>query len=86
MPTGEEAAEARDWLRERFFDVVVEEKDRREELIRAGYAGLAAKNHTHWAHLVSVANPDFVVRNYGSGKSEAEALIRIRRRYGSEQE
>lgn len=81
---GEEEA-ARAWLHERGFDVVVEQRDLREQLIASGYAGIAADNHTHWADLVSVVNPDFVVPNYGSGKSAAEAVVRARRRYGSEQ-
>jgi hypothetical protein len=81
----EQADQARAWLRSKGFDAVVEERDRRDELMRTGFAGLASENHTHWAHLVSLRDPDFVVRNYGSGKSAEGAVIRARRRYGSEQ-
>ena len=72
--------EAREWLREGGFDVVIEEVDRREELLRGGHAGIDANNDTFWAHLVSVRNPDFVVPNYGSGKTEAAAVVRARQR------
>ena len=68
----------------RGFDAVVEERDCRDELMRTGFAGPASENHTHWAHL-SLRDPDFVGRDYGSGKPADDAVIRARRRYGSEQ-
>ena len=52
--------------------------------MRTGFAGPASENHTHWAHL-SLRDPDFVGRDYGSGKPADDAVIRARRRYGSEQ-
>jgi hypothetical protein len=85
MPRTEQADQARAWLRSTGFDVVVEDRDRRDELMRTGFAGVASENHTHWAHLVSLRDPDFVVRNCGSGRSADDAVIRARRRYGSEQ-
>lgn len=84
MPRTEQADEARAWLRSTGFDVVVEDRDRRDELMRTGFAGLTSENHTHWAHLVSLRDPDFV-HNYGSGKSAEGAVIRARRHHGSEQ-
>jgi hypothetical protein len=54
MPRTEQADQARAWLRSTGFDVVVEDRDRRDELMRTGFAGLASENHTHWAHLVSL--------------------------------
>jgi len=64
---------------------MVEERDRRDELIREGYVGLATENHTHWADLISLRDPAYVLRNYSSGKSQADAVVRARARYGSEQ-
>lgn len=52
VSTSEEADTARAWLRRKGFDVVVEERDLREELMRTGFAGFASENQTHWADLV----------------------------------
>jgi hypothetical protein len=84
--TATEAEEARAWLRVKGFDVVVVERDRRDELMQAGFAGLASENRIFWADLVSTKDPTHVFApNYGSGKSAEEAVVRARRRFGSEQ-
>lgn len=81
-----DAEEARAWLRIKGFDVVVVERDRRDVLMQAGLAGLASENHIYWADLVSTKDPTHVFApNYGSGKSAEEAVVRARRRFGSEQ-
>jgi metal-dependent hydrolase (beta-lactamase superfamily II) len=86
MATEDDADAARVWLREHGFDVVVERRDLRDLLVDTGQAGTASMNWTHWADLVAVDRPDEVVApNYGAGKSEAEAVVSARRRFGSEQ-
>ena len=43
-------------------------------------------NWTHRADLVPVDRPDYVVApDYGAGRSEADAVVSARRRFGSEQ-
>ena len=80
-----DADEARRWLREHGWDVVVVERDLRREFERTGGRYAPTIDHTHWADLVSIANPEYTVANYGSGTSADDAVIRARRRYGSEQ-
>jgi len=46
MPRTEQADQARAWLRSKCFDAVVEERDRRDELMRTGFAGLASENRS----------------------------------------
>lgn len=63
----------------------VEARDHRERFREARQLYVPSFNHTHWADLVSMKNPGFVVPDYGSGLTEAEAVRRARQRYGSEQ-
>lgn len=82
---GEQASEACAWLREHGFEVRVEERNLREEFLRRGLRGADTIDHPYWADLVGIANPDFVVPNYGSGVTPEQAIIRARKRYASEQ-
>lgn len=79
------AEEALDWLRQRGFDVRVEERDLDPQLAAAGYPSAPNASCTHWADLVAIANPAFVLVNYGSGLTRDEAVIRARQRYQTEQ-
>ncbi len=72
-------------LREHGWDVVVVERDLREELISAGFVGIATDSHTHWADLISRRDREYVVRKNGSGKTQSDAVVSAKRRYGSEQ-
>ena len=79
------AEEARTWLRERGFDVKVEERDLGPLLREAGHPHAPSISHTQWADLIAITNSDFVLNNYGSGMTVDEAVIRARQRYETEQ-
>jgi hypothetical protein len=80
-----EADQARAWLRDRGFDVVVAEIDRRA-LVDAGRGGEATFGWTHRADLIAAGRADSVVQSgYGLGRSAAEAVVSAKRRFGSEQ-
>ena len=74
------AEEALAWLRERGFEARVEERD-----LRAQLRGAPSASCTHWADLIAIANPAFVLSNYGSGMNRDQAVIRARQRYLTEQ-
>jgi hypothetical protein len=82
--TDTDAQGVRDWLLEKGWEVRAEERDLHQTFHEASQLYLPSFNHTHWADLVSLQNPDFVVPNYGSGMTEAEAVMRAKARYGSE--
>lgn len=79
------AEEALVWLRERGFEVRVEERDLGPQLREGGYPSAPSASYTHWADLIAIANPAFVLSNYGSGMTRDEAVIRARQRYQTEQ-
>lgn len=79
------AEEALDWLREQGFDVRVEERDLGPQLMAAGYPSSPGTSCTHWADLIAIANPGFVLSSYGSGMTRDGAVIRARQRYQTEQ-
>lgn len=85
MELDEQEQEAREWLRSRGWNLRVEVRDLREDFVRRGEKYAWSFDHTHWADLVSIENPDFVVSNYGSGMSQAEAAVRAKQRWGQEQ-
>jgi len=80
-----DAENARAWLRARGFDVRVEKRSLREDFVRRGLRGVDTIDLAYWADLVGIANPAFIVPNYGSGMIPEQAVIRARQRYGQEQ-
>jgi hypothetical protein len=74
------ADEARSWLRERGFDVEVEERDLGPLLRETGDPYAPSISHTHCADLIPISNAAFVLSNHGSGMTPDEAVIRARQR------
>jgi len=78
-------AEAREWFRSDGWEVMVVERDLRDEMRARGEVYFPGFSHRTWVDLLRVDAEGHVVRNYASGVIEAEAVIRARQRYGSEQ-
>jgi hypothetical protein len=81
----EAVPEARNWFLNHGWEVQVAERDRRDEMRTRGEVYLPGFSHRFWADLVRIGSEDHVVRNYGSGANPAQAIIRAKERYGSEQ-
>src|SRR5438270_11590091 len=84
-PKGTRLRIALNWLRERGFDVKVEERDLGSPLRESGYPSAPSVSCIYWADLIAIAKSTFVLSNYGSGMSRDEAVVRARQRYETEQ-
>ncbi len=85
---GYDAAEpevARKWFRDRGWEITIAQRDRRDEFRREGQLYVPGFAHQYWVDLLRTETPDHVVSNYASGSNPAEALVRARQRFGSEQ-
>jgi hypothetical protein len=81
----DDVEEAKAFLRDRGFDVRVEERDVHDEFRKHGIPFADTVSHPYWADLVRLDDPSIVFRNYGSGMSPERAILRARNRYSSEQ-
>jgi hypothetical protein len=81
----DDADRALAWLRERGWDVRVQERNLRTKFEEQGQRYAPTIDDPWWADLVRIDNPSFVVENYGSGKTPAAAILRAKQQYGSEQ-
>ena len=71
----------------RGFEVSFEERDLHAELVAAGAPGRASfyREGQIYFCVSLIRDGAVVVSDYATGETEAEALIRARRRFGSEQ-
>ena len=71
-------SEVREWFRGHGWEVVIVERDRREEFQAEGHLYFPGYGHRFWIDLVRVGSPDHVVKSYSSGTNSVEALIRAK--------
>ena len=82
----EAVADALAWFADRGWKVEVMHRDRREEMRARGEVYFPGYRHLLWVDLVQVGQEKATATNYASGNTKAEAFIRARQRYESEQE
>jgi len=78
-------SEARNWFLDHGCEVRVVERDRRDEWRARKETYFLGFSHLFWVDLARLGVEGQVVPNYASGATEAEAVVRARQRYGSEQ-
>ncbi len=78
-------SEAEGWFRDRGWEVRVVERDRRDEMRALKGTWFPGFSHLFWVDLARLGVEGHLVENYASGTNEAEAVVRARERYGSEQ-
>lgn len=79
-------ADATAWFADRGWKIEVVQRDRREEMRARGEVYFPGYRHQLWVDLVRVGQEEATASNYASGHTRAEAIIRARQRFGSEQE
>jgi hypothetical protein len=74
------------WFADRGWTLEVVQRDRREEMRSREEVYFPGYEHHLWVDLMRLGQKKATATNYASATTKAEAIIRARQRYGSEQE